>query len=355
MNNKSITLQELAQLTQSTLFGNPHYIITNVESLELAIPTDASFLANPRYEKAMLKSEAGVIFVSSMPQQPEAQSRQFLINGDPSRAFQQTAEAFYGTGTELSGFEGIHPSAVIHPTATIGKGCSIGPLAVIDKNVTVGNGTTIGAGCSIGPGVKIGKDCLLHPRVTIREHCTLGDRVILQPGVVLGSCGFGYLTDKTGRHSKLNQLGSVIIGDDVEIGANTTIDRARFKSTEIRHGTKIDNLVQIGHGTTIGEDNMIVSQVAIAGSVKTGRNVTIAGQAAIAGHLQIGDRVVIGGRGGVTKSIMQPGVYTGLPARPLQEYNRTSVHLLNISTYVKKIKELESRLQELEAALPPNE
>lgn len=352
MSKKSLTLQELADLTQSTLTGDPHYCITNVESLELATSGDASFLANPRYEKAMLKSQAGVIFISSLPQEAQIKGRQFLVNEDPSRAFQQAAEWFYGTGAELTGFDGIHSTAVIHPTVIIGKGCSIGPHAVIDKNVTVGDDSSIGAGCYIGPSVKIGNSCLLHPNVTIRERCILGNRVILQPGAVIGSCGFGYLTDKAGRHAKLNQLGVVILGDDVEVGANTTIDRARFKETEIKRGTKIDNLVQIGHGVVIGEDNMIVSQVGIAGSTKTGNHVTVAGQAALAGHLQIADQVVIAGRSGVTKSITTSGAYGGLPARPIQEHNRALVYLQNISTYIEKIKSLESHLQKLEAILP---
>lgn len=347
MSKKKFSLQELAILTESTLIGDPEYCISNVESLELATPSDASFLANPRYEKAMLKSKAGVIFVTPSAGLPP--QRNFLINSDPSRAFQQTAEAFYGTGNELSGFEGIHPTAVIHPTALLGKDCIVGPHAVIDKNVSIGDSTTISAGCYIGPQVKIGHFCLLHPKVIIREQCTIGDRVVLQPGVVIGACGFGYLTDKEGRHTKLNQLGSVIIGDDVEIGANTTVDRSRFKNTTIGRGTKIDNLVQIGHGVTIGEDNIIVAQTGIAGSTKTGRNVTIGGQVAIAGHLQISDRVMIAGRSGVTKSLMEPGViYAGIPARPRGEHNRTTVYLQNIEQFIKRISSLDARVNQLE-------
>lgn len=348
MSKKKFNLQELAILTESTLIGDPEYCISNVESLELATPSDASFLANPRYEKAMLKSKAGVIFVTAASTGLPSQ-RNFLLNSDPSRAFQRTAEAFYGTGNELSGFEGIHPTAVIHPTALLGKGCIVGPHAVIDKNVNIGDSTTISAGCYVGPQVKIGHFCLLHPKVVIREQCIIGDRVVLQPGVVIGACGFGYLTDKDGKHSKLNQLGSVIIGDDVEIGANTTVDRSRFKNTAIGRGTKIDNLVQIGHGVIIGDDNIIVAQTGIAGSTKTGRNVTIGGQVAIAGHLQITDRVMIAARSGVTKSLMEPGViYAGIPARPRGEHNRTTVYLQNIEQFVKKIQLLEERLAKFE-------
>lgn len=347
MNKKSFTLQELAELTGSQLIGNPNYCITNVESLDLAETTDASFLSNPRYEKAMLKSKAGVVFISVADGLPDG--RQFLVNSDPSRAFQIIAEAFHGTQQEFTGFSDIHPTAVIHPTSKLGKGCVVGPYTVIDKDVEIGDDTIISSGCYLGPTVRIGANCLLHPRVTLRERCTLGDRVILQPGVVLGACGFGYLTDKTGRHTKLNQLGSVIIGDDVEIGANSTIDRARFKDTVIGRGTKIDNLVQIGHGVVVGEDSIIVAQTGIAGSTKIGSKVTLAGQVAVAGHLQITDNVIVAGRSGVTKSLLKPGVYGGMPARPLGDYNRSTVHLHNLSNYVKKMKELEKRLEKLES------
>lgn len=349
MNNKSFTLQELAELTNSTLVGDPNYKITNVESIELASPSDASFLSNARYEKAMLKSKAGVIFVTALPD-IDLKERRFLVNHNPSQAFQKTFEAFYGTGQEFTGFEGIHASAVIHPTAILGKNCIVGPQAVIDKEVMIGDYTTIGAGCYIGPYTKIGEHCLLHPRVTVREHCSIGNRVILQPGAVIGSCGFGYLTDKNGQHTKINQLGGVILHDDVEIGANTTVDRSRFKNTEIKRGAKIDNLVQIGHGVIIGEDSIIVAQTGIAGSTKLGRNVTVGGQAAISGHLQIADRVAIGGRSGVTKSLLKAGSYAGLPAKPLEEYHRNLVHLQNISNHIKKLKSLEGRIQNLEAA-----
>ncbi|MBA3237071.1 MAG: UDP-3-O-(3-hydroxymyristoyl)glucosamine N-acyltransferase [Parachlamydiaceae bacterium] len=352
MNKKSFTLQELAEFTGSDLIGDPNYCITNVESLELAEGTDASFLSKPLsgfrgYEKAMLKSKAGVVFISTADGLPP--DRQFLVNGDPSSAFQKTAEAFYGTQQEFTGFSDIHPTAVIHPTAKVGRGCTIGPFAVIDKDVKIGDETTVSSGCYIGPSVQIGSNCLLHPRVTLRERCVLGNRVILQPGVVIGACGFGYVTDKTGRHTKLNQLGSVIIDDDVEIGANSTIDRSRFKNTQIGRGTKIDNLVQIGHGAIIGEDNIIVSQTGIAGSAKTGSRVTIAAQAGVAGHLQIADNVVVAGRGGVTKSLMKAGVYGGMPARSIDEHNRSTVHFLNLSTYAKKLKELEKRIEKLES------
>jgi UDP-3-O-[3-hydroxymyristoyl] glucosamine N-acyltransferase len=195
--------------------------------------------------------------------------------------------------------------------------------------------------------------CHFHPHVTVRERCEIGNCVILQPGAVIGSCGFGFTTDTKGRHTKLEQLGTVILEDHVEIGANTSIDRARFKSTRIGRGTKIDNLVQIGHNVHIGYDNIIVSQTGIAGSVKTGKNVVFGGQAGVVGHLEIADFVMVATRGGVSKSINQPGKYAGGPVMGLSEYNRQQVHLRKITDYVKQIEELKKRLSELEEKLAP--
>lgn len=337
---KSFTLSELAELTRSKLVGNSHHRISNVEILEHATSEDASFLGNPRYEQAMLKSQAGVVFIN--PNFTFPVGRNFLINEDPSRAFQITIEAFHGKKQEYTDFAAIHSTAVIHPTAQLDQDVQIGPHVVIDKNVKIGKGTVILSGCYIGPESVIGEDCLLHPHVIIREKCFLGNRVILQPGVVIGSCGFGYTTDKFGKHTKLNQLGVVIIGDDVEIGANSTIDRSRFKKTEISRGSKIDNLVQIGHGVFIGEDNIIVAQSGIAGSSKTGKHVVMGGQAAIAGHLSVADGVMLAGRSGVTKSITKAGKYGGVPAVPLAEFNRNSVYLKNIADFVERLKALEN-------------
>lgn len=355
MTQKALTLQQLAEMTKARLVGNPQHCVTNVEGLEEATKCDISFLANPRYVAAMQKSQAGAIFITDAVWEGsfagQEMDRNFLLVDNPSAAFQQAIEAFHGQKDELTGFEGIHPTAVVHPSAIIEKGVSIGPHAVVDKGVTIGAGTSIGTGCYIGPYTKIGNDCQLHPKVTIRERCQLGNRVILQPGAVIGSCGFGYISDAKGRHQKLNQLGDVVIGDDVEIGANTTVDRARFKTTEIKRGTKIDNLVQIGHGVVIGEDNIIIAQTGIAGSSKTGRHVILAGHVAVAGHLTLADGVMVAGCSGVTRSLKFAGKYGGIPAVPLAQYNRNAVHLRNIEATKQHIKDLEERLEQLEKAV----
>lgn len=348
MDKITFTLAELAALTNSQLVGDASHQIQNVADLETASSMDASFLANPNYDKAMRASSAGVVFVSSHVEL--VSGRNYLITQDPSRAFQQTVEAFFGSTVSIfSGFNGIHPSAVIHETASIGKHVSIGPQAVIDKEVSIGDNTVIGAGCYVGFQATIGKHSFLHPRVTIRERCQIGNRVIIQPGAVIGSCGFGYTTDNQGRHTKLNQVGIVIIEDDVEIGANTTIDRSRFKATIISQGSKVDNLVQIGHGVSVGPHNIIVAQTGIAGSSRTGKNVVIAGQVAVAGHLSIADSTMIAGKSGVSKSITQSGgKYGGIPVMPIKDYNRNAVLLRNISDYVDQIKLLKEKIEALE-------
>ena len=204
------------------------------------------------------------------------------------------------------------------------------------------------ANAYIGPFTTIGQDCTIHPHVTIRERCQIGNRVILQPGAVIGSCGFGYSTDKMGNHTKLEQMGIVAIEDDVEIGANTTIDRSRFKVTKIGCGTKIDNLVQIGHGVSIGKSNLIVAQVGFSGSSSTGNWVVVGGQSGFVGHVSIADGVMIAAKSGISKSITKKGQFGGNPAVPLEEHQRTAVYLRNIKRYIDKIQALEERLSHLE-------
>ena len=348
---RTYTLAELAELTSSSLSGDPCYIIVNVADLESATPQDASFLnklpfgQTSRYEQLMRKSSAGVIFVAPDVEQLEA--RNYLIHEDPSRAFQIALEAFNPPSNQLTGFVGIHPTAVIHPSVKIGNQVHIAPHVVIDKNVIIADRVHIGAGAFLGPNVQIGADSIIHPRVTIRENCILGERVIIQPGAVIGSCGFGYTTDKQGRHMRLNQVGNVVLENDVEVGANTTIDRSRFKSTRIARGTKIDNLVQIGHGAQLGEHNIIVAQTGISGSSKTGRYVVMGGQCGLTGHLELADGVILTARTGVDKSL-PAGKYGGAPCLPLSEHNRISVHVRNLAKTLERIKALESRLQQLE-------
>lgn len=332
------TLAKLAEITSATLSGDPEYTITSVNTLDEASSNDVSFLANPKYLEAMKKSEAGVFCID--PNTEVTKGKNYLISKDPSRTFQIIAQLLLKE--EKSGFTGIHPTAVIHPTADIHSEATIGPYVVIDRDAKVGKNTTLSPHVSIGYGVEIGQDCFLHASSVVREKCILKNRVTLQPGAVIGSCGFGYTRNSQGAYEKLEQIGIVILEDDVEIGANTTVDRSRFKATIIRKGSKIDNLCQIAHNVEIGEDNVIAAQTGIAGSAKTGKNVMLGGQVGIVGHIALDDGVMIATRGGASKS-MKKGAYRGSPAIPIDKYNRQEVYLRKIESHVKRIKALEDK------------
>lgn len=343
--SKSFTLAELAAHTGAQLIGDERILITGVNTLDEAKPEDASFLSNPRYREAMKLSKAGVISVNL--DTPLVEGKNYLLSNHPSRTFQIIAELLLAVGQ--SAFTGIHPTAIIHETVQIGPNVTIGPYVVIDRNVIIAEGTRIEAHVSIGFEVEIGKDCHFYPNSTIREGCRIKDRVILQPGAVIGSCGFGFVPNALGHYQKLEQLGIVILEDDVEIGANTVIDRSRFKATIIRKGTKIDNLCQIAHNVEVGDHNIIAAQTGIAGSSKTGKHVMLGGQVGIVGHVELSDGVMIATRGGVSKNLSS-GKYRGSPAIAFNEYQRQEVHVRKIGEYVDWIKKLEKRLEALEAS-----
>lgn len=341
------TLLELAELTGTDLIGNPHTEIVGVADLESAKEGEISFFANRRYLDALKKAKASAFIVDK--EAPQESGKNYLVAAHPTEAFQKILKLFFGERSPLL-FAGVHETAVIADDVILGEGVQIGPHVVIDKGSSIGEHTVLSSGVLIGPHVTIGNNCLLHSGSIVREHTQIGNRVIIQPGAVIGSCGFGFFTDEKGVHNKLEQLGHVIIEDDVEIGALTAIDRGRFTETRICKGTKIDNLVQIAHGVTVGPHNLIVSQAGIAGSSKTGSHVVMAGQTALVGHIQIADRVIIAARGAVSKSISEAGSkWAGAPAEPLTEHHRRSVYLRNIAKYVKKIEELEKRLEKLES------
>jgi len=343
---KSYELQELAKLTNATLEGNPHHKIVGVADLTCAGSEEASFLGHPRYEKKVKDSKAGVIFIR--PDTKRTSAHNFLLTDDPYIAFQKVIDLVYADQHVTTGFEGIHPTAVIHPTAEVADGVAVGPYVVIDSGARIGQGTDIRAGAVIGLNAVIGENCLIHSNVVIKERCVLGNRVILQPGAVIGLCGYGYKQDNQGRHQKLHHYGIVEIGDDVEIGANTTIARARFHKTIIGEGTKIDSLVEIGHNAQTGKHCIIVGQSVVAGSTKLGDYVMLGGNTALDGHLELASGVMIRAYSGVTKSIKEPGAYGGIPVQKLSDDNRMNVHMRNLDKYATRIKELERRVEELE-------
>ncbi len=349
---KQFTIKQLAEMTGCEFIGDGSLLISGVAPLESARDYEASFFGNARYVDALKSSKAGLICIDpdSLARE-KVPGRNYLITDNPSLTFQQLVVAILQPSNFQSGFTGIDATARIHPSVTLGKGVTVGPYAVIDQNCEIGDNTRIDALASIGPGVTIGQKCHFHPHVVVREACRIGDRVILQPGAVIGSCGFGYSTSAIGVHTKIEHFGIVVLEDDVEIGANTTIDKARFQETLIGVGSKIDNQVQIGHNVIIGKHNMIVSQVGIAGSSKTGNNVTLGGQTGVAGHIEIGDRTTVAAVSGVTKSLPADGLFQGTPAIPLLQYKRQSVHVKTLPGYVKELRELTEKVRKLEEKL----
>jgi len=341
------TLKELAELTYNKLEGEENHEISGVNTLEEASPSEASFLANsflanPHYFDLVKKSKAGVICIDKNTKTEKGKN--YLISQDPSLTFQMLIQIFQLSEKNLSGFSDIHKTAIIHSSAKIEKKVTILPNTTIDKNVKIKENTFIGSNVYIGANTNIGENCIIHSNVIIRENCIIKNKVIIQPGAVIGSCGFGYI-QKDGKYQKLNHLGQVIIEDDVEIGANTCIDRARFQATIIKKGTKIDNLVQIAHNVEIGENTAIAAQTGIAGSSKIGNFVMMGGQVGITGHVKLSDRVMLATRSGVSKNL-KSGKYRGSPAIDLQEYNKQYITYKNLGKILKKIEEKIQFLEE---------
>jgi UDP-3-O-[3-hydroxymyristoyl] glucosamine N-acyltransferase len=329
-----ITLEEIQKLVGGDLIGDRSKSLTGAAGIDSAREDQITFLANTRYRSHLLQSKAGAIILSK-DEVPES-GKNYLIVSNPTAAFQIVIEAFYKQKKRVKP-SGIHPTASIDPTVSLGKEVVIGPNVVIESGSQIGDRTCLDGNVFIGRDVKIGIDCHIYPNAVVREECILGNRVILQPGVVIGSCGYGYYTDNSGKHIKLNQIGIVEILDDVEIGANSTIDRARFDKTIIGEGTKVDNLVQIGHNVEIGKHCLIVAQVGIAGSAKLGNHVILGGKVGVTGHIELKDNVMVGAYSAVSKSL-EAGQYIGIPAEPATTYLRTMAVLRQLSKAHKQLR-----------------
>ncbi len=338
----NLTVSEIVTLCEGHLrVGDPGFRIKGFAALTDAGPEDLSFLGNEKYLYDYLATKAGAVITSA--QAPIAREGMVVIDVEnPSIAFSQVLEELQ----KKRFFEPkIHPTAFVAESAQV-EGTMIRANAVVEEGAQVGPGTEIGPGVVIERDAVIGKDCILYSNASVRERCVIGDRVHLQPGVVIGAEGFGY-EPSAGRHRSIPQLGIVVLGDDVEVGANSTIDRARFGKTIIGEGTKIDNLVQIGHNVVIGKHCLVVAQVGIAGSCTIGNNVTIAAQTGIAGHLEIVDNVVLAARTGVTKSITNPGVYWGNPFQTLKKEKKQVVNLRKVGEMRVELKKLRKEVEEL--------
>jgi UDP-3-O-[3-hydroxymyristoyl] glucosamine N-acyltransferase len=344
-----MTVREIAAWVAGRVEGDAERAVTGVAGLEEAGPGDVAFLANPRYGAQMAATRAAAVVVADAWR---GETGAALIRvADPDAAFAEIVDRLLPPDPRPE--PGVHSSAVLASDVVLGPDVAIGPHAVLSAGVRVGARTRIGAGCVLGPGTVIGADGLLYPLVSTREGTRIGDRVIIHNGAVIGSDGFGYVPVE-GGWKKIRQAGVVVIGDDVEIGANVTIDRARFGRTVIGDGVKIDNLVQIAHNVVIEAGSAIAAQTGISGSTRVGRGVRMGGQTGVVGHVTVGDGAVCGGQAGVTKDV-PPGVFvSGYPAMAHDKAMRLHAHLMRLPEMRKTVHELERRIAALELRSAPD-
>lgn len=332
-------VSEIAHLAGGEARGDGELEISGVAGLETAAEHELTFADAEAALRRASESRAGCILV---PEGTVLPGRTTIAVRNVRLAFIRAAESLHPAPPAKPG---IHPTAQIAPNARLGIGVSVGPHVVIESGASVGEGTQLGAGVFLGKGVTLGTHCVLHPRVSIYPGVQVGDRVILHAGVVLGADGFGYLFAE-GRHHKFPQLGAVVIENDVEIGANSTVDRGSLGTTHIGEGSKIDNLVQVAHNVRIGRHSVIAAQTGISGSAVIGNYVTIAGQVGVADHVRIEDGAVIGAQAGIPtgKAVRKGSVMWGTPARPLSEFKKMYAHLSRLPDLAQKIKDLSARL-----------
>lgn len=340
---RSWTLGELAEAVDARLEGDADVVIRGVARLEDAGPHDISFLANPKYEEAATRSNAGAIVVSEAY---AADGQNVLRTDNPYLAFARAIELISPAPEPETG---IAESAFVDPTAAVPDDAWIGPRAVVGRDVRIGPRVAIGAGSVIEAGVTIGEATRIFPRVTLHSGTTIGRGCVVQSGAVLGSDGFGYATDGEGRHHRVPQRGGLMIGDDVDIGANVTIDRGSTGDTVIGDGTRIDNLVHVGHNVVIGRGVIVVAQVGIAGSSRIGDHAVLGGQAGITGHASIGAGARVGGQAGVIGDVPSGSEYSGYPARPHREQLRAYALFARLPELFDRLKALEAALRDPES------
>ncbi len=339
-NSPGLTLAEIAAQVGGTVEGNGQIVIRSAAPIESAGPENISFVANKKYARFVETTGAGALI---LPPSVPCDRRPVIRHDNPYLAFAQTLDLLY-TDEPLA-LQGIHESAVVDPAARVDQTAAIGPLCHIGAGSSVGRNTQLVASVYVGSDVRIGDDCLLYPGVRIIKDCRVGDRVIVHPGAVIGSDGFGFAESKDGP-KKIKQVGWVEIEEEVEIGANTTIDRGAIGPTRVGRCTKIDNLVQIAHNVEIGEHSIIVSQVGISGSTKIGNGVVLAGQVGLVGHIEIGDGVRVGAQSGVSKSIPAGRTMFGYPAREIMETKRIEASLVRLPDLLKRVRKLEKKLND---------
>lgn len=338
------TLAEIARMVKGRIAGDPEIRIRGISSIEEAKPGEISFIANPRY-----RSRAATTAASAVIAQREMAGVRcaLLLVENPYYAFAQLLSVFHPSRRYPAG---VDPKASVGKGVIFGEGVSIGPFVTVEEGVKLGDRVRLGPGVFVGEGSEIGEESLIYPNVTIREGVKIGKRVIIHSGTVVGSDGFGFAPHQK-RYHKVPQVGGVIIEDDVELGANVTVDRATLGNTTIGKGTKVDNLVQIGHNVVIGNDSILVSQVGISGSAKIGHHVTLAGQVGVAGHLTIGDGATVGGKSGITKDIPADETVSGFPPLPHKVWLKAQASFQHLPEMREQVRKLEMKVAQLEKRL----
>lgn len=346
----NLILKEIAQLVGGKITGNKDLIITSVSKIEEAKKGDLTFLYLPKYEKYFSSTNASAIIVK--PDFTKSRNNiTYLEVDEPDKAFAKIIVKYFSSNLSLTGTD---KSASVDDSTEIGKNVALGKNVVISGGSKIGRNVKIYHNVVIFENVEIGNDTIIFPNVTIRENCKIGKSVIIHSGSVIGSDGFGFNPDDKGVYHKVPQIGNVILEDDVDIGANVTIDRAALGSTIVKRGAKIDNLVQIAHNVVIGEDSVIAAQSGISGSTKIGNHCVLAGQVGVAGHLELGDNIVLLAQSGVGKSLKKPGLYFGYPAKELKTSHRLEAHIRNLPDYAQRIRDLENEINVLKKQLENN-
>jgi UDP-3-O-[3-hydroxymyristoyl] glucosamine N-acyltransferase len=344
-------LSDLARSIGGTLDGDRDPVITGVSGIREAEPGQISFLAHPRYAPyvALTRATALIVGQDGLPGDVDGAEAPLLIRvDDPYHGFLKALKLFGGDRQPAA--PGVHPTAVLGEGVLLGANVSIGAHVVVERGAVLGDRVALLPGVYVGAEAVLGDDCYLWPNVVVRERCRLGKRVIVHAGAVIGADGFGYVRD--GAHQlKVPQVGIVDVGDDVEIGANATIDRATTGVTSIGEGVKIDNLVQVAHNVTIGPHTIVCAQVGISGSTQVGREVTLGGQAGVIGHITIGDRATVAGKAGVTKSVLPEARVSGYPAADHEQALRVQAYARRLPELVRDIRDLKARLEALEREL----
>ena len=343
-------LRDIADRLQCRLEGDGDVDIVRVAAVHKAEPGDLTFVANVRYLPQLATTRASAVILgrdkASAP--PPRVPCAVLRADDPYSAFARAVALF---APETRPDAGIHPLSAIAADAAIGDGVSIGPFVTVGAGAAIGARTIVHSHVAIGRGARIGDDCVIHPQASIRERVVIGHRVTLHNGVVVGSDGYGFARQPDGSHLKIPQPGDVVIEDDVEIGANSTIDRPAIGETRIGAGTKIDNLVHVAHGVAIGRRVLLAAQVGIAGSTTIGDDVMIAGQSGVAGHLAVGDKAIVGAKSAVLQAVDAGAFVTGSPAFPHADWRKASAVYRRLPAMKKRLEEIEQRMVELEEKL----